>query len=557
VTHDEPTRSAPDLVPASMLRAFAYCPRLCYLEWVSGVFEDSDDTVAGAWAHRVVDDEQGAAPAPGEGEVIEAHSLRLSSEELGLTAQIDLVEGDAGAVVPVEYKKGSGPREAGAAWPGDRLQLCAQALLLREAGYRCEHGFIYYAGARRRVQIVFDDGLIHETLTTLGAMRRVASQPEAPPPLVDSPKCPRCSLVGLCLPDEVNLLRSRSATRPRRLVPRDDAGAPLYVTEQSSTVRLREGRLAVTVGDEKLASFRDIDVSQLCVYGSVQVTTQALRHLLANEVPVCWFTHGGWFAGMASGLPSKHVALRLAQYQTGSSPRALEACRAMIHGKISNARTFLRRNARRPVEEPLDRLRSAATAALEAVDLESLLGIEGAAARTYFQAFSSTLNPPGDLQQVALFDFEGRNRRPPRDAVNCLLSFAYALLVKDLTVTCAAVGLDPFYGLYHRPRYGRPALALDLAEEFRPLVGDSVAVQVINNGEVRKSDFASRAGAVGLTQAGRRKVLLAYERRLGHLARHPLFGYRTTYRRAFEVQARLLGAWLLGEIPTYRPFTTR
>jgi len=547
----------PDLVPAGMLRAFTYCPRLFYLEWVSGVFKDSDDTVAGSWVHRVVDDERGAAPAPGEGQVVAAHSLRLSSEKLGLTARIDLVEGEADAVVPVEFKKGSGPREAGEAWPGDRLQLCAQALLLREAGYRCEKGFVYYAGARRRVHVVIDDDLVGKTLRTLEAMRQVASEEEAPARLVDSPKCPRCSLVSLCLPDEVNLLEGRTVSRARRLVPRDDAGAPLYVTEQGSSVRLRDGRLVVTVGEEERGSFRDIDVSQLCVYGSVQVTTQALRHLLSLEVPVCWFTHGGWFAGLASGLPSKHVALRLAQYETGSSPRALEACRAMIHGKVRNARTFLRRNARKPVGEQLERLRAAAVAALGAVDLESLLGIEGAAARTYFQAFSVTLNAPGDLQQVAVFDFEGRNRRPPRDAVNCLLSFAYALLVKDLTVTCTAMGLDPFYGLYHRPRYGRPALALDLAEEFRPIIGDSVAIQVINNGEVRKSDFVTRAGAVGLTPTGRRKVLLAYERRLGQLIKHPVFGYRITYRRALEVQTRLLGAWLLREVPTYTPFTTR
>jgi CRISPR-associated protein Cas1 len=557
MTPDGRTGPLPDLVPAGMLRAFAYCPRLFYLEWVSGVFEESDDTVAGAWVHRAVDEERGAAPLPEEGQLVEARSVLLSSEELGLTARVDLIEGEGHDVAPVEFKKGSGPRGAGEAWLGDRLQLCAQGLLLRDAGYRCDRGFVYYAGARRRVEVAFDDALVDETLATLQALRRVASEDEAPAPLVNSPKCPRCSLVSICLPDEVNVLEGRAAGRPRRLVPRDDDAAPLYVTEQGSSVRLRGGRITVTVGDEERASFRDIDVSQLCVYGSVQVTTQALRHLLALEVPVCWFTQGGWFAGIATGLPSKHVALRLAQYQTASGLRALEACRAMIHGKIRNARTLLRRNARRPVDEFLERLRVAAAAALDAEDLESLLGIEGAAARSYFEGFSATLAAPGGLADIAVFDFEGRNRRPPRDAVNCLLSFVYALLVKDLTVTCVAVGLDPFYGLYHRPRYGRPALSLDLAEEFRPLVGDSVVIQVVNNGEVRASDFVVRAGSVGLNAGGRRKVLLAYERRLQHRVRHPVFGYRTTYRRAFEVQARLLAAWLMREIPEYTPFTTR
>jgi len=120
-----------------------------------------------------------------------------------------------------------------------------------------------------------------------------------------------------------------------------------------------------------------------------------------------------------------------------------------------------------------------------------------------------------------------------------------------------AVGTDPFFGLYHRPRYGRPALALDLAEEFRPIIGDSVVIQVLNNGEVGRNDFVVRAGAVALTPGGRRKVLLAYERRLQQLVRHPQFGYRVTYRRALEVQARLLAVWLLGEVPEYVPFTTR
>jgi CRISPR-associated protein Cas1 len=133
----------------------------------------------------------------------------------------------------------------------------------------------------------------------------------------------------------------------------------------------------------------------------------------------------------------------------------------------------------------------------------------------------------------------------------------YALLVKELTVTSLAVGFDPYLGFYHRPRFGRPALALDLAEEFRPLVGDSVVIQLINNGEVHPSHFIVRAGGVALTPAGRRAVLSAFERRLKKEIRHPIFGYSVTYRRLFEVQARLLGATLLGEIPAYTAFTTR
>jgi CRISPR-associated protein Cas1 len=188
------------------------------------------------------------------------------------------------------------------------------------------------------------------------------------------------------------------------------------------------------------------------------------------------------------------------------------------------------------------------------------LGIEGTAAREYFSnltlMFKSEDERP-DGARAPRFDFESRNRRPPRDPVNALLSFVYSLLLKDLVATLIGVGFDPYLGFYHQPRYGRPALALDLMEEFRPLVADSVVINLINNGELRKSDFISRAGAVGLTSDGRKRVIENYERRLDLEVTHPLFGYSISYRRIFEVQARLLGRFLTGEIPRYPAFCTR
>jgi len=190
------------------------------------------------------------------------------------------------------------------------------------------------------------------------------------------------------------------------------------------------------------------------------------------------------------------------------------------------------------------------------VSIPSLLGIEGTAARLYFGAFSSMLRPGAGLPGEP-FSFEGRSRRPPRDPINCLLSYAYSLMTKDLTVIAYAIGFDPYLGFFHRPRFGRPALALDLCEEFRPLVAESVVLNLINNGEISESDFVVRAGGVALTPVGRRAVLRAYERRLDTEIKHPTFGYRLTYRRVFDVQARLLAAHVLGEVPEYVPFTTR
>lgn len=229
---DPRTADVPDLVPARMVNEFTYCPRLFFLEWVQARFADNADTVEGRYEHWVVDRESGLAPLPGEGDVVRARSLLLSSPRLGLVARADIVEGDGGTVRPVDVKRGSVPDSPGRSWEPERVQLCVVGLLLREAGYTCDEGELYFAESRRRVAVVFDDDLVARTLGLLADLRLVAASDVPPPPLVDSPKCPRCSLVGICLPDEVNALSSRSTRPPRRLLPRDPAARPLYVTDQ-------------------------------------------------------------------------------------------------------------------------------------------------------------------------------------------------------------------------------------------------------------------------------------------------------------------------------------
>lgn len=185
--------------------------------------------------------------------------------------------------------------------------------------------------------------------------------------------------------------------------------------------------------------------------------------------------------------------------------------------------------------------------------LDNLLGIEGAAAGQYFGAFNSLLKE--DIARS--FDFTHRNRRPPRDPVNALLSFAYSMLVRIWTHTLASVGFDPYRGFYHQPRYGRPALALDMMEAFRPLLADSAVIQAINNGEVKSRDFVITPTGTALTPKGKKRFIATVERRLQQEIIHPLFGYRVSYRRLFEIQARLLARHLLGELKQYPEFTTR
>jgi CRISPR-associated protein Cas1 len=233
----------------------------------------------------------------------------------------------------------------------------------------------------------------------------------------------------------------------------------------------------------------------------------------------------------------------------------LRIARAIVATKIRNQRTMLQRNHVEPPARALDALKRLAKQALDAGSLDSLLGVEGTAAHYYFGHFSGMLKVQDEGQPA--FDFTRRNRRPPRDAVNALLSLGYSLLVRDLTIVCHAIGFDPFVGFYHQPRFGRPALPLDLMEGFRPLVVDSAVLSAVNTGMVGRSDFLTVGESVTLTSRGRKRFLQAYEQRMDTVVTHPLFGYRVSYRRGLEIQARLLARVVTGELPDYTGFETR
>jgi CRISPR-associated protein Cas1 len=456
-------------------------------------------------------------------------------------------------VIPVDVKKGH-PAAGGMAWEADTVQVCAQVLLLREHGYQCERGEIFYAQTRQRVPVEPTPKLVSRTLEIVAEARSAAARLAPPPPLQSSPKCPRCSLVGICLPDETNLLARRNDGKPRRLIASDPDAAPLYVTEPGSMVGIDGGRLTVSKHREPLASIRLIDVLHVCAYGNVQVSAQAMRSLFERDIDVFHFSYGGWLLGMTTALPSKNVMLRIRQ-TTAAARGQLDAPRQMIAGKIRNCRVLLRRNGGDSVARTVGRLAELARHAQEAAGAAELLGTEGVAARLYFDAFPLLVSRAAELPGPG---FSGlRNRRPPADAVNCLLSFCYGMLTKEILAACLAVGFDPYIGLFHRPRFGRPALVLDLAEEFRPLLADSTVLTLINNREIGASDFVVRAGAVTLTAGGRKAVIRAWERRMTTQVRRPLFGYTVSYRRAVELQARILAAYLIGELPQYEPLVTR
>jgi CRISPR-associated protein Cas1 len=585
----------PGLLPARMLNEYVYCPRLFFYEWVEGVFENSADTLDGQAKHTRVDSGPSAMPAAGDLDVEQIHSrsVTLSSERVGLTAKLDLIEsGEAEpggpSVRPVDYKRGR-PREIEGVihpWPSDRIQLAAQALVLRDNGYSCNEGILYYASTRQRVRVVMDEALIAETEEAIIQARKAAVNDQIPEPLVDSPKCPRCSLVGICLPDETNALRARALRfnerRPvqislfgedaqatpsevRQLVAARDDLRPLYLNSQGFRVGKSGEVVQVKDGDTLKQEIRLGEISQINLFGNVQLSTQAIQSFCSAEVPVCYFSQGGWFYGITNGLNARNVFLRHRQFVlAGHEPTALRLARTLVAGKIRNQRTLLQRNHIEPPQTVLRQMKTLAEKTETVTELDSLLGIEGTAARLYFSEFAGMLKAGDNREDVHLggaagfrFDFTQRNRRPPRDPVNALLSLAYSILVKDLTITCYAMGFDPYWGFYHQPRFGRPALALDLMEPFRPLIADSVVLTAINTGMVGTSDFIRSGPSVALKPTGRKGFFRAYELRMDTLVTHPLFDYRVSYRRLLEIQARLLARFLNGEIDDYPVFVTR
>ena len=545
-------------IPARMINEFAYCPRLFYLEFVQKEWAESADTLDGSFVHRRVDREGGKLPEKVEEETqIHARSVWLGSKSLGVSAKIDVLEAEGRRATPVDYKRGKPPDVAEGAYEPERVQLCLQALLLRENGFECEEGFIYFAESQQKVRVEFTPSLILRTVELLMQARRTVEKGEIPPPLQDSPKCVGCSLAGICLPDEINLLHAKDddTDQPRRLMPARDDALPVYVQGFGYSVGLKGDTLEVREKGKMVSEAKLFETSQMNLFGNVQISAQAIRELASREIPIVHLSYGGWLNAVTTPPPHKNIELRRAQFAlAGDAEKCLHLARSFVSGKIHNQRTLLRRNAKELPTESLVFLREMRRKSAQAKSLQEILGMEGAAAREYFSRFALMFKSGGE--QPA-FDFNSRNRRPPKDPVNTLLSFLYSMLMKEMLVSLVSIGFDPYLGFYHQPRYGRPALALDLMEEFRPIVVDSVVISLINTGEIRPQDFITRLTGCALTDSGRKRVIEAFERRLNMTITHPIFGYTVSYRRIFEIQARLLARFLMGEIPAYPSFITR
>ena len=546
------------LMPVRRLHNYAYCPRLFYYQWVENIFVENADTAAGSRLHRNTDRPSHWKEDLDLAERASVRSLSLSSEKLGLTGKIDLIEDTGSGRELIDYKKGSSTKDEDGnriAKENDTLQIAAYALLLKEEGIEVSRASIYYGAQRRRVPVPLDDELFARTRARLAEARAVAESETCPPPLTDDPRCLHCSAYPVCLPNESAFWNGLLPEVPKDKEPPrppGDEGEVLILQNPRAYVGKRGGEIVVRVEKETVSKIPIEQLQSITLYGGIQVSTQALHACLERAIPVSYFSPAGRFLGMTSGLPQSGVDARLGQYRLfGEQGLRVRIAAEAIRAKIHNQRVLLMRNgsASETVHKSLSRLRDKAVAT---DDLDTLRGIEGTAAALYFEHFSTMLKD----RDIA-FDFNGRNRRPPRDPVNALLSLGYSILAKEITGILHTVGLDPYLGFFHQPRYGRPALALDLMEEFRPLVADSVALSLFNRGELSSSDFVHTSSGVFLGDGGRRQFWRAWSRRLDTEVRHPEFGYRMSYRRMIDVQARQLWRYCRGEATAYHGFTTR
>jgi len=568
------------LWPARNVAEYAYCPRLFYYMQVEGVFLPSSDTEKGRAVHRRVDkpsaaQENGDEPAEDPDRPKVVRSLALTSKLLGLTATLDLAEISGQVAVPVEYRKGRPKRATMApppddpgeaeepplshaeAWPTDRVQVGFQAILLEEAGYTVTEAVIYYAGEKQRLKIAVDAALKAEALATLEAAKECSKGPR-PLPLINDPRCVRCSLQPICLPDEVNHQRAPGATdelTPRKIWPQRDEGS--HVMDQQNGTKIGVNGMTLKVTDKEGAKVKEIplaNLESLSLLGSVQMGTQAIHALADRGIPIAFLSAAGRMVAMIDPLDSVSAEVRRAQIRRLDDPHVrLELSRALVVAKIANQRTLLLRNhAELPAQVAADLTKEAETAARsDSVDV--VRGHEGQAAALYFAHFAGMFKGP----LAAEFDANGRQRRPPPDPINSCLSLAYTMLTHECTAALRLARLEPSIGGFHTSRPGRPAFALDLMEPFRPLIADSVAISCFNRGELTEGHFLRTSAGCTLTDAGRKAFFNGYGRRMDTEVTHPVFEYRLSYRRMIVLHARMIAAWLVGEVPTLAFLTTR
>lgn len=527
------------------LHAFAYCPRLFYLEEVEELYTQNQSVFEGRRLHTELErDEDG-----------EWEDLFLSDEELGLRGRVDALRLRSGELIVYEHKKGRSYRDENKqpqAWESDRLQVLAYCCLLETvATHPIREGRIRYHADNALVKIPFDHSGRAEVKAAINRARAIRASGERPPVTENERLCQNCSLAPVCLPEETRFasaIRNNGATecQPRRLFPVDDDRQVLHVLEAGSRVGRAGDRLKVTRRDSSIEQVSVRQVSQVVLHSFSQISTQALHLCAAQDVGVHWISGGGRYVGSLDRRQGS-IQRRCAQYAAlADCDRCLQLARQLVVCRGGGQRAFLMRGKRSlevgsESRERLEMLVKQMKAGLKQVEraasLPELLGMEGSLASLYFSGLALSIVPDVPSQ----LGFTGRNRRPPKDRFNALLGFGYALLLKDVMNSILTVGLEPALGFYHQPRTQAPPLALDLMEIFRVPLVDMPVLGSVNRGcwDV-DCDFEVRGQQVWLSDTGRRKFVELYERRKSECWKHSVLGYSLTYRRLLELEVRLL-----------------
>ncbi len=524
----------------SALHAFAYCPRLFYLEEVEALYTQDAAVFAGRKLHEELEEQE-------EGEW---EDLFLESVELGLRGRVDALRQRDEQVIPYEHKRGRCQRDGQKqpqAWESDRLQVLAYACLIEAAlGITIAEGRIRYHADNVLVHVPLDELGRQWVREKIAAARGLRDATHRPPVTENERLCTRCSLAPVCLPEEARLAHDRE-WQPVRLFPEDDDRQVVHVLEPGTRVGRTGEQLKMMRRDEQPEVIPARQVGQVVLHSFSQISTQALHFCAEQAIGVHWVSGGGRYVGSFDGRQGS-IQRRIGQYRALTQPElCLGLARQLVWCRGQSQRKFLMRGNRGrnlpEVAGAIAQMKAVLKGVKGADSLASLLGIEGNVAALYFGVFNQLLR-----SEVPELQFDGRNRRPPKDRVNALLSFGYAMLLKDVMNAVLAVGLEPALGFYHQPRSQASPLALDLMEIFRVPLVDMIVVGSINRGmwDVA-ADFTVRGQQVWLSDLGRRKFVKLYEERKQEVWKHPVLDYSLTYRRLIELEVRLLEKEWLGE----------
>ena len=525
-----------DTIRVSALHAYAYCQRLFYLEEVEELYTQDAAVFAGRRLHAELEKQEGE----------DWEELFLESEALRLRGRVDALRTRDGQTIPYEHKRGRCYRDdqkQPQAWESDRLQVLAYACLLEAAlGLTIPEGRIRYHADNVLVHVPLDDAGRQWVRDMIFQARSLRTSTHRPPVTENERLCTRCSLAPVCLPEEARLAHDRD-WQPVRLYPADDERQVIHVLEPGSRVGRTGEQLKVVRKDKPVETMPLHQVSQVVLHSFSQLSTQALHLCSDREVGIHFVSGGGRYMGSLDRRAGS-IQRRIRQYQALTNPElTLQLARQLVACRGQGQRKFLMRGRRSAVNGTDDLTRAIAQmkAVLKQVSRaktrDSLLGFEGNLAALYFGVLPHLIS----AEVAEPLHFSGRNRRPPRDRFNALLSFGYAMLLKDVMNAILAVGLEPALGFYHQPRTQAPPLALDLMEIFRVPLVDMVVMGSVNRQQWHpQEDFEVRGQQVWLNDAGRKKFIELYERRKGESWKHPVLNYSLSYRRLLELEVRLL-----------------